>query len=74
MFTSISKEEYELADTFLNDKMVRVKNEMVPDGGLLLAVAGDSDEGMQSVASDDDEKPRVGGPVTMMTTAKTVSK
>ena len=62
MFRSISKEEYELADTFLNDEMVRVKNEMVPDGGLLVAVAGDSDEEMQSVASDNDDEPRVGGP------------
>ena len=50
MFTSISKEEYELADTFLNDEMVRVKNEMVPDGGLLLAVAGDSDGGICRVS------------------------
>jgi structure-specific recognition protein 1 len=74
MFTSINKEEHELGDTFLNDEKVRVKNEMVPNGGLLLAVADDSDEEMQSVASDEDEEPRVGGPVTMMTTAKTVSK
>ena len=74
MFTSINKEEHELADTFLNDVKVRVKNEKVPDGGLLLAVADDSDEEMQSVASDDDDEPWVGGPVTMTTTAKTVSK
>jgi structure-specific recognition protein 1 len=74
MFTSINKEEHELADTFLNDEKVRMKNEMVPDGGLLLAVADDSDEEMQSVASDDDEEPRVGGPVMMMATAKAVSK
>ena len=59
-FTSINKEEHELTDTFLKDKKVRVKNEMVPDGDLLLAAAGDdSDEEMQSVASDDDEEPRV---------------
>jgi structure-specific recognition protein 1 len=60
MFTSINKEEHELTDTYLKDKKVRVKNEMVPDGDLLLAAAvDDSDEEMQSVASDDDEEPRV---------------
>ncbi|KAN0139840.1 SSrecog domain containing protein [Lactarius tabidus] len=59
-FTSINKEEHEPTDTYLKDKKVRVKNEMVPDGDLLLAAAGeDSDEEMQSVASDDDEEPRV---------------
>jgi structure-specific recognition protein 1 len=59
-FTSINKEEHELTDTYLKEKKVRVKNEMVPDGDLLLAAAGDdSDEEMQSVASDDDEEPRV---------------
>ncbi|KAI0283941.1 structure-specific recognition protein-domain-containing protein [Russula aff. rugulosa BPL654] len=59
-FTSINKEEHELTDAYLKDKKVRVKNEMVPDGDLLLAAAGDdSDEEMQSVASDDDEEPRV---------------
>ena len=31
MFTSINKEEYELTDTFLKDKKVWVKDEMVPD-------------------------------------------
>ena len=59
-FTSINEEEHEVTDTFLKDKKVRVKNEMVPDGDLLLVAAGDdSDEEMQSVASDDDEEPRV---------------
>jgi len=59
-FTSINKEEHEPTDTYLKEKKVRVKNEMVPDGDLLLAAAGDdSDEEMQSVASDDDEEPRV---------------
>ncbi|KAI9443184.1 SSrecog-domain-containing protein [Lactarius indigo] len=59
-FTSINKEEHEPTDAYLKDKKVRVKNEMVPDGDLLLAAAGeDSDEEMQSVASDDDEEPRV---------------
>jgi hypothetical protein len=59
-FTSINKEEHEPTDGYLKDKKVRVKNEMVPDGDLLLAAAGDdSDEEMQSVASDDDEEPRV---------------
>ena len=59
-FTSINKEEHEPTDAYLKDKKVRVKNEMVPEGDLLLAAAGDeSDEEMQSVASDDDEEPRV---------------
>jgi structure-specific recognition protein 1 len=59
-FTSINKEEHEPTDAYLKDKKVRVKNEMVPDGDLLLAAgADDSDEEMQSVASDDDEEPRV---------------
>jgi structure-specific recognition protein 1 len=60
-FTSINKEEHEPTDAYLKDKGVRVKNEMVPDGDLLLAAAAgdDSDEEMQSVASDDDEEPRV---------------
>ena len=59
-FTSINKEEHELTDTFLKDKKVRVKNEKVPDGDLLLAAAGDgSDEGMQRIASGGDDEPRV---------------
>ncbi|KAH9969560.1 structure-specific recognition protein-domain-containing protein [Russula dissimulans] len=59
-FTSINKEEHEPTDAYLKDKKVRVKNEMLPEGDLLLAAAGDdSDEEMQSVASDDDEEPRV---------------
>jgi len=59
-FTSINKEERELTDTFLKDKKVWVKNEMVPDRDPLLAAAGDdSDEEMQSIASDDDEEPCV---------------
>ena len=41
-FMSINKEEHELMDTFLKDKKVRVENEMVPDGDLLLAAAGDN--------------------------------
>jgi structure-specific recognition protein 1 len=58
-FTSINKEEHVPTDAYLKDKKVRVKNEMVPDGDILLASADDSDEEMQSVASDDDEEPHV---------------
>ncbi|ETW81622.1 hypothetical protein HETIRDRAFT_475056 [Heterobasidion irregulare TC 32-1] len=57
-FTSINKEEHEPTEKYLKDKKVRVKNEMVPDGDILLA-GGDSDEEMQSVASDDDEEVHV---------------
>ena len=43
-FTSIR----EIAKTFLKDKKVWVKNEMVPDADLLLAaVAGNDDDDMQ---------------------------
>ena len=45
---------------YLEDKKVRVKNEMVPDGNPLLTVAGDnSDEEVQSVANNDNNKPHV---------------
>ncbi|KAH9952598.1 hypothetical protein BC827DRAFT_1274406 [Russula dissimulans] len=40
-----NKEEHELMDTCLKDKKLCVKNEMLPDGDLLLTVAGgDLDE------------------------------
>jgi len=53
MFMSSNKEEHQLTDTFLKDKKVQVKDEMVLDGDLLVAVAGDDlDEDMQSVASN----------------------
>lgn len=63
-FTSINKEEHEPVETFLKDKKVKIKNEMVADVDMMMAAAGgDSDEEMQSVASSGDErpKPRVGG-------------
>jgi structure-specific recognition protein 1 len=51
-FTSINRDEHEITETYLKDKKVRVKNEMVPDADLLLAaVAGDDDDDMQSVIS-----------------------
>ena len=54
-FTSINKEDHELVETYLRDKKVRVKNEMIPDADLLLAAAAgdDDDDDMQSVSSDD---------------------
>lgn len=59
-FTSLNKEEHEPVDAFLKEKKVRVKNEMMPDGDLLMAGADDdSDEEMQSVASDEREQPNV---------------
>ncbi|KAF9241153.1 SSrecog-domain-containing protein [Melanogaster broomeanus] len=63
-FTSINKEEHEPVETYLKDKKVKIKNEMVADVDMMLAAAGgDSDEEMQSVASSGDErpKPRLGG-------------
>ncbi|GLB38229.1 putative component of the FACT complex, a general chromatin factor that acts to reorganize nucleosomes [Lyophyllum shimeji] len=61
-FTSINKEDHEPVETFLKDKKIRVKNEMVPDADLLLAAAGgdeDEDEDMQSVISSEDGSPRL---------------
>lgn len=61
-FTSINKEDHEPVETYLKEKKIRVKNEMVPDADLLLAAAAgdddDDDDEMQSVESDDD-RPRV---------------
>lgn len=58
-FTSINKEEHEPVESYLKEKKVKVKNEMVPDADLLLAAAAgdDEDEDMQSVDSDD-SRPR----------------
>ena len=58
-FTSINRDEHEITETYLKDKKVRVKNEMVPDADLLLAaVAGDDDDDddMQSVISSDSNR------------------
>jgi structure-specific recognition protein 1 len=66
-FTSINKEEHEVTETYLKDKKIRIKNEMVPDADVLMAAAGvdedDDDDEMQSVASSGDavSKPRAGG-------------
>jgi structure-specific recognition protein 1 len=64
-FTSINKEEHDAIETYLKDKKVRIKNEMVPDTDILMAAGGDDDddESMQSVVSSGDEapKPRTGG-------------
>jgi len=64
-FSSINKEDHEAVETFLKEKKVRVKNEMVVDADLLAAAAGDDDdEDMHSVLSSDDgaakTKPKVG--------------
>ncbi|EPQ51062.1 SSrecog-domain-containing protein [Gloeophyllum trabeum ATCC 11539] len=54
-FTSINKEEHEPTETYLKDKKVRVKNEMMQDVDLL-AGAGedDEDEEMASIGSGDE--------------------
>ncbi|TFY78959.1 hypothetical protein EWM64_g5046 [Hericium alpestre] len=57
-FTSINKEEFEPTDAFLKDKKVRVKTDMLSEGEILRAVE-ESDEEMQSVASDEDEEVHV---------------
>ncbi|KAG6891514.1 hypothetical protein C0992_005048 [Termitomyces sp. T32_za158] len=61
-FTSINKEDHEPVETYLKEKKIKVKNEMVPDADLLMAAAAgdddDEDDEMQSVDSDDD-RPRV---------------
>ena len=66
-FTSINKEEHESTEAYLKDKKVKIKNEMVPDADLLMAVAGvddeddddDDDEDMRSVDGSGDDVPRV---------------
>ena len=60
-FTSINKEEHEVTESYLKEKKVKVKNEMM-EGELLLAAEDDEDEEMQSVASSGEEapKPRIG--------------
>ena len=58
-FTSINRDEHEITETYLKDKKVRVKNEMVPDADLLMAaVAGDDDDDddMQSISSDNSDR------------------
>ncbi|KAF5382624.1 hypothetical protein D9615_003018 [Tricholomella constricta] len=67
-FSSINKEDHEPVETYLKDKKIKVKNEMVPDADLLLAAAAgdddDDDDDMQSVISDDGparSKPSKGG-------------
>jgi structure-specific recognition protein 1 len=64
-FTSINKEEHEATETYLKDKKVKIRNEMVPDADILMAAAAgdDDDDEMQSVASSGDEapQPRAGG-------------
>ena len=58
-FTSINKEEHEPVETFLKDKKVKIKNEMVADVDMMMAAGGgDSDEEIQSVASSGDEQPK----------------
>jgi structure-specific recognition protein 1 len=58
----INKEEHKFIDTFLKDKKVQVKNNMVAEGDLLLAAARDeSDEEMQSIISNDDEGAHTAG-------------
>ncbi|KAI8994226.1 structure-specific recognition protein-domain-containing protein [Trametes punicea] len=61
-FTSINKEEYDHLNSYLQEKKVKTKNEMM-EGELLMAADDDDDEEMQSVASSGEEvpKPRLGG-------------
>lgn len=61
-FTSVNKEEHEATESYLKEKKVKVKNEMM-EGELIMNVDDDDDEEMQSVASSGEEvpKPRLGG-------------
>ncbi|KAL0961006.1 hypothetical protein HGRIS_005999 [Hohenbuehelia grisea] len=54
-FSSINKEEHEPTESYLKEKKIKLKNEMVPDvDAMLIAGAGDDDEDdMQSISSDD---------------------
>lgn len=58
VFTSINKEEHELVEEFLKSKKLRVKNEMNDDMAAVTALDSDSDEEMQSVASDGEDAPK----------------
>jgi structure-specific recognition protein 1 len=55
-FTYVNTDEHEITETYLKDKKVRVKNEMVPDADLLLAAVADNDDDMQSVISSDSDR------------------
>lgn len=55
-FTSINKEEHEVVGSYLQDKKVKTKNEMM-EGELAIGV-DDEDEEMQSVASSGEEAPK----------------
>ncbi|KAF9255639.1 SSrecog-domain-containing protein [Marasmius fiardii PR-910] len=52
-FTNINKEEHEPTESYLKEKKLRIKNEMVADAELLAAAVGDEDEDeeMQSDSS-----------------------
>ncbi|TFK73644.1 SSrecog-domain-containing protein [Pluteus cervinus] len=56
-FTSLNKEEHENIEAYLKDKKIKIKNEMIPDAEMLMAVAADADDDdeMQSISSEDDE-------------------
>ena len=56
MFTSVNKEEHEVVSSYLQDKKVKTKNEMM-EGELPIAL-DDEDEEMQSVASSGEEAPK----------------
>ena len=57
-FSSINKEEQDAIMAYFREKKVRLKNETAPEEAIAAAI-DDSDEEMQSVASEDGEKPRV---------------
>ena len=62
-FTSINRDDHEITETYLKDKKVRVKNEMVPDADLLLAAVADNDDNdddMQSITSSDSNHGKSG--------------
>ncbi|KAF4581407.1 FACT complex subunit [Pleurotus pulmonarius] len=61
-FSSINKEEHESTETYLKEKKIKLKNELVPDVDVRLAAGNlddDDDDDMQSIASDEDDAPKV---------------
>jgi structure-specific recognition protein 1 len=57
-FSSINKEEHETTESFLKEKKIKLKNEMVADADLIMAAAGADDDESMGSASSDDEGPR----------------
>ncbi|KAL0576943.1 FACT complex subunit [Marasmius crinis-equi] len=51
-FTNINKEEHEPTESYLKEKKIRIKNEMMADAELLAAAVGDDDDEDEEMQSD----------------------